>query len=56
MSQFSAAWVWETAEQTMTGEAQLEFARIGGADLAADAIAEDLIDEYRQFGHPVPRW
>jgi dihydrofolate reductase len=90
--------VWETAEQTMSGEAQQEFARIwraipkvvfsrtltsvegnarlatddlateiarlrdqpgegvvsvGGADLAADAIAEDLIDEYRQFVHPV---
>ncbi|MBB5851071.1 dihydrofolate reductase family protein [Amycolatopsis umgeniensis] len=90
--------VWETAEQTMSGEAELEFARlwrpipkvvfsrtldtvegtarlatddlatevarlrdrpgdgvvsIGGASLAADAIAEDLIDEYRQFVYPV---
>ena len=90
--------VWETAEQTMPGEAQLEFARIwraipkvvfsrtltsvegtarlatgdlatevgrlrdqpgegvvsiGGAGLAADAIAADLIDEYRQFVYPV---
>jgi dihydrofolate reductase len=90
--------VWETAEQTMSGEAELEFARIwrpipkvvfsrtlfsvvgnarlatddiatevgrlrdqpgegvvsiGGAGLAADAIAEDLIDEYRQFVNPV---
>jgi dihydrofolate reductase len=90
--------VWETAEQTMSGEAQWEFARIwrsipkvvfsrtlasvvgnarlatddiatevgrlrdqpgegvvsvGGAALAADAVAEDLIDEYRQFVHPV---
>ncbi|WP_431971549.1 dihydrofolate reductase family protein [Nocardia sp. bgisy134] len=26
---------------------------IGGAGLAADAIAEDLIDEYRQFVKPV---
>jgi len=84
--------VWETAEQTVSGEAELEFARIwrpipkvvfspdaefgagtarratddiatevgrlrdqpgegvvsiGGAGLAAAAIAEDLIDEYR---------
>jgi dihydrofolate reductase len=90
--------VWETAEQTMSGQAQLEFARvwraipkvvfsrtltsvagnarlatddlatevgrlrdqpgegvvsIGGAGLAAEAIAEDLIDEYRQFVYPV---
>ena len=90
--------VWETAEQTMPGEAELEFARIwrpipkvvfsrtlnsvagnarlatddiatevgrlrdqpgvgvvsiGGAGLAAAAIAEDLIDEYRQFVNPV---
>jgi dihydrofolate reductase len=90
--------VWETAEQTMSGEAELEFARIwrpipkvvfsrtldsvagnarlatgdiaaevarlrdqpsegvvsiGGAGLAAAAIAEDLIDEYRQFVNPV---
>jgi len=90
--------VWETAEQTMPGEAQLEFARIwraipkvvfsrtltsvvgnarlatddlatevrrlcdqpgegvvsiGGAGLAAQAIAGDLIDEYRQFVCPV---
>jgi dihydrofolate reductase len=90
--------VWETAEQTMSGEAELEFGRIwrpipkvvfsrtlsavagnaslatddiatevgrlrdqpgegvvaiGGAGLAADAIAEDLIDEYRQFVYPV---
>jgi dihydrofolate reductase len=90
--------VWETAEQTMSDEADLEFARIwrpipkvvfsrtlnsvvgnarlatediatelsrlrdqpgegvveiGGADLAAAAIAEDLIDEYRQFVYPV---
>ncbi|MFI6165623.1 dihydrofolate reductase family protein [Nocardia sp. NPDC051052] len=89
--------VWETAEQTMPGEAELEFARIwraipkvvfsrtlhsvtgnarlatddlatevdrlrrrpcegvvsiGGAGLAAAAIAEDLIDEYRQFVCP----
>ncbi|HEX5402662.1 MAG TPA: dihydrofolate reductase family protein [Pseudonocardiaceae bacterium] len=89
--------VWETAEQTMTGEAELEFARIwraipkvvfsstldsvvgnarlatddttteinrlrdqqgdgmvdiGGATLAAAAIAEDLIDEYRMFVYP----
>jgi dihydrofolate reductase len=26
---------------------------IAGAGLAADAIAEDLIDEYRQFVYPV---
>jgi riboflavin biosynthesis pyrimidine reductase len=26
---------------------------LGGADLAAAAIAEDLIDEYRQFVNPV---
>jgi len=90
--------VWETAEQTMSGDAQLEFARIwraipkvvfsrtlnsvegnarlaaadiatevgrlrdqpgdgvvsiGGAGLAAAAIAEDLIDEYRQFVYPI---
>jgi dihydrofolate reductase len=90
--------VWETAEQTMSGEAELEFARIwrpipkvvfsrtldsvagtarlatrdlaaevarlrdqpgegvvsiGGAGLAAAAIGEDLIDEYRQFVNPV---
>ncbi|HEY3709453.1 MAG TPA: dihydrofolate reductase family protein [Amycolatopsis sp.] len=90
--------VWETAEQTITDEAELEFARlwkpipkvvfsrtltsvvgtarlaaddlatevgrlrdqpgeglvaIGGAGLAAEAIAGDLIDEYRQFVHPV---
>jgi dihydrofolate reductase len=90
--------VWETAEQTMSDEADLEFARIwrpipkmvfsrtldtvtgnarltaddvatevarvrdqcgegvvciGGAHLAAAAIAEDLIDEYRQFVNPV---
>jgi dihydrofolate reductase len=91
--------VWETAEQTMSDEAELEFARIwrpipkvvfsrtlnsvagnarlatddiatevgglrdqpsdqgvvaiGGAGLAAAAIAEDLIDEYRQFVNPV---
>ncbi|MEG8180032.1 dihydrofolate reductase [Nocardia terpenica] len=90
--------VWETAEQTMSDEADLEFARIwrpipkvvfsrtlnsvagnarlatadlateiarlrdqpgegvvslGGAGLAATAIAEDLIDEYRQFVYPI---
>jgi dihydrofolate reductase len=90
--------VWETAEQTMSDEAELEFARIwrsipklvfsrtlnsvagnarlatddvatelgrlrdqagegvvsiGGAGLAAAAIAADLIDEYRQFVNPV---
>jgi dihydrofolate reductase len=90
--------VWETAEQTMSGETELEFARIwrpipkvvfsrtlnsvegnarlatddvateidrlkhqpgdgvvsiGGAGLAAAAIAEDLIDEYRQFVNPI---
>jgi dihydrofolate reductase len=90
--------VWETAEQTMSDEAELEFARlwrpipkvvfsrtlssvagtarlatddiateiarlrdqlgegevgIGGAGIAAAAIAEDLIDEYRQFVNPV---
>jgi len=95
---YEAMLVWETAEQTMSGEAELEFARIwrsipkvvfsrtlssvagnarlatddvatevgrlrdqsgegvvaiGGAGLAADAIAEDLIDEYRQFVYPV---
>jgi dihydrofolate reductase len=26
---------------------------IGGADLAADAMAEDLVDEYREFIYPV---
>ena len=62
--------VWETAEQTMSGEVELEFARIwrpipkvvfsrtlnsvaGNARLATDDIAEDLIDEYRQFVNPV---
>ncbi|WP_433526033.1 dihydrofolate reductase family protein [Nocardia pseudovaccinii] len=90
--------VWETAEQTMSGAAELEFARIwraipkvvfsrtlnavvgnarlatdniaaefdrlrdqpgagvvsiGGAGLAAAAIGEDLIDEYRQFVNPI---
>lgn len=90
--------VWETAEQTMSGEAELEFARIwrpipkvvfsrtltsvegnarlaaddlateiarlrnqpgdgavslGGAGLAAAAIEQDLIDEYRQFVNPI---
>lgn len=90
--------VWETAEQTMSDEADLEFARIwrpipkvvfsrtlnsvvgnarlatddiatevrrlrdqsgegvvsiGGASLAAAAIAEDLIDEYRLFINPI---
>ena len=90
--------VWETAEQTMSDKADLEFARIwrpipkvvfsrtldsvsgnarlatddiatevdrlrdqpgdgtvriGGAGLAAAAIAEDLIDEYRQFVNPI---
>jgi dihydrofolate reductase len=97
-SLYEAMLVWETAEQTMSGEAELEFARIwrqipkvvfsrtlsavegnarlatddiatevarlrdqpgdgvvdiGGAGLAAGAIAEDLIDEYRQFVYPV---
>jgi dihydrofolate reductase len=95
---YEAMLVWETAEQTMSGEAELEFARIwrpipkvvfsrtlnsvagnarlatddvaaevsrlrnqqgegvvsiGGAGLAAAAIAEDLIDEYRLFVNPV---
>ncbi|EME58811.1 dihydrofolate reductase family protein [Amycolatopsis decaplanina] len=95
---YEAMLVWETAEQTMSDEAQLEFARlwrpipkvvfsrtltsvegnarlatddlateverlrdqagdgvvaIAGAELAAAAIAEDLIDEYRQFVCPV---
>jgi dihydrofolate reductase len=90
--------VWETAEQTMSDAAELEFARIwraipkvvfsrtlhsvegnarlavddvgseiarlrdqpgdgvvsiGGAGLAAAAITQDLIDEYRQFVIPV---
>src|SRR4051794_38666653 len=90
--------VWETAEQTMSDDAELEFARIwrpipkvvfsrtlnsvagnarlatddiateiarlrdqpgegevgiGGAGIAAAAIAEDLIDEFRQFVNPV---
>ena len=90
--------VWEDAEQTMSGEAELEFAwiwrqipkvvfsrtlnsvagnarlatddvatevgrlrdqpgegvvAIGGARLAAAAIAADLIDEYRLFVNPV---
>lgn len=90
--------VWETAAQTMSGAAELEFARIwrpipkvvfsrtltsvegnarlatddvateiarlrdqpgdgvvslGGAGLAAAAVAEDLIDEYRQFVYPI---
>ena len=90
--------VWETAEQTMSGKDELEFARlwrpipkvvfsrtlpsvqgnarlatadlatelaaardrpgdghveIGGASLAAAAIAEDLIDEYRLFVAPI---
>jgi dihydrofolate reductase len=90
--------VWETAEQTMSDEAELEFARIwraipkvvfsrtlnavlgnarlatadvatelgrlqnqpgagvvaiGGAHLAATAIAEDLVDEYRLFVNPI---
>ena len=95
---YQAMLVWETAEQTMSNEAQLEFARVwraipkvvfsrtltsvegnarlatddlateigrlrdqpgegvvsvGGAGLAAMAIAEDLIDEYRQFVNPI---
>ncbi|AVH25124.1 dihydrofolate reductase family protein [Nocardia cyriacigeorgica] len=95
---YEAMLVWETAEETMTDEAELEFARlwrpipkvvfsttldsvqgnarlatddlateiarlrdqpgagvveISGATLAAAAIAEDLIDEYRQFVYPV---
>jgi dihydrofolate reductase len=95
---YEAMLVWETAEQTMSGQAELEFARIwraipkvvfsrtlsavvgnarlatddiatevrrlrdqpgagvvalAGAGLAAGAIAEDLIDEYRQFVCPV---
>ncbi|CCF66071.1 dihydrofolate reductase family protein [Nocardia cyriacigeorgica] len=95
---YEAMLVWETAEQTMTDEDELEFARIwrpipkvvfsktldsvqgnarlatddlatelarlrdqpgdgvveiGGATLAATAIAEDLIDEYRQFVYPI---
>jgi dihydrofolate reductase len=90
--------VWETAEQTMSDAAALEFARIwrpipkvvfsrtltsvdgnaqlaaddiateiarlrdqpgdgvvsvGGAGVAAAAIAQDLIDEYRQFVNPI---
>ncbi|MBP2472893.1 dihydrofolate reductase [Crossiella equi] len=90
--------VWETAEQTMTGEAELEFARrwrslpklvfsrtltsvegnarlatgdvatelrrlraqsgegliaIAGATLAAAAIEQDLVDDYRRFVYPV---
>jgi dihydrofolate reductase len=90
--------VWETAERTLSDDAELEFARIwrpipkvvysrtlnsvagnarlaaddiatevgrlrdqpgegvvaiGGADLAADAMAEDLVDEYREFIYPV---
>ncbi|WP_067825304.1 dihydrofolate reductase family protein [Nocardia inohanensis] len=90
--------VWETAEQTMSDEADLEFAKIwrpipkvvfsrtlesvsgnarlatddiateidrlrgqpgpgvvaiAGAEIAAAAIAEDLIDEYCQFVYPV---
>lgn len=90
--------VWETAEQSLSGEAELEFARIwrpiptvvctgpltsaagnarlptddiatqvgrlrdqpgegvvsiGEASLVGDAIAEDLIDDYRQFVDPV---
>ncbi len=95
---YEAMLVWETAEQTMSDEAELEFARlwrpipkvvfsrtlssvagnarlstddiateiarlrdqpgegevgIGGAGIAAAAVAEDLIDEYCQFVHPV---
>jgi dihydrofolate reductase len=95
---YEAMLVWETAEETMSDKADLEFARIwcpipkvvfsrtldsvtgnarlatediateigrvrdqsgegvveiGGADLAAAAIAEDLIDEYRQFVYPI---
>ncbi len=95
---YQAMLVWETAEQTMSGAAELEFARIwrpipkvvfsrtltsvegnarlatadiateidrlrdqpgdgavsvGGAGLAAAAIAADLIDEYRQFVYPI---
>ncbi|MVU83046.1 dihydrofolate reductase [Nocardia sp. ET3-3] len=95
---YEAMLVWETAEQTMSDEADLEFARIwrpipkvvfsrtlhsvagnarlatddiateidrlrsqpgdgvvalGGAALAAAAMAEDLIDEYRQFVYPI---
>lgn len=95
---YEAMLVWETAEQTMSGEAELEFARlwrpipkvvfsrtldavtgnarlavddiatevrrlrdqpgagvvgIGGAGVAAAAIAADLIDEYRLFVNPV---
>jgi dihydrofolate reductase len=95
---YQAMLVWETAEQTMSGDAELEFGRIwrpipkvvfsrtlntvegnarlaaddfatevgrlrdqpgegvvsiGGAGLAAAAIADDLIDEYRQFIYPV---
>jgi dihydrofolate reductase len=95
---YEAMLVWETAEQTMSDEAELEFARlwrpipkvvfsrtlssvegnarlatdeigteigrlrdqpgegevgIGGAGIAAAAIAEDLIDEYRLFVNPI---
>jgi dihydrofolate reductase len=95
---YEAMLVWETAEQTMSDEDELEFARIwrpipkvvfsrtliavegnarlatddlakeiagfrdqpgegvvsvAGAGLAAAAIAEDLIDEYRQFVRPI---
>ncbi|PXW28872.1 UNVERIFIED_CONTAM: dihydrofolate reductase [Williamsia faeni] len=97
-SLYQAMLVWETAEQTMSDEAELEFARIwrpipkvvfsrtlksvegnarlatgdiatevrrlrdqpgegevsiGGAGLAAAAISEDLIDEYRLFVNPI---
>lgn len=95
---YQAMLVWETAEQIMSGAAELEFARIwrpipkvvfsrtltsvegnarlatddvateiarlrdqpgdgvvslGGAGLAAAAVTEDLIDEYRQFVYPI---
>lgn len=95
---YEAMLVWETAEETMSDEAELEFARIwrpipkvvfsrkltsvegnarlatddiatevrrlrdrpgagevgiGGAGVAAAAVADDLIDEYRLFVQPI---
>jgi len=42
-----------SGHQRLAGRRQLPQKTDGGAGLAAAAIAEDLIDEYRQFVNPV---